>query len=116
MTTKRKKKGRPAVPSAVAEVPGFDPLMVSKLIKACRGNVASLAELAEVTSRALHECYEYEDYEPHLGHWCVRCSRRRRRYWGHSLSFHTRLLRSRARQKSRTVAKSNNSDFALPCM
>ena len=70
MTTKKKKKGRLAVPSAAAEVPGFDPLMVSELIEACRANVASLTELAEVTSRALHECYEYEDDEPHLWQCC----------------------------------------------
>jgi hypothetical protein len=72
MTTKRKKNGRPAVPSAAAEVPGFDPLMVSELIEACRAHVASLTELAEVTSRTLFDCYEYEVGEQNLGQCCDR--------------------------------------------
>lgn len=72
MITKKKKRGRLAVPSAAAEVSGFDPLMVSEFIEVCRAHVASLMELAEVTSRTLHDCYECEADERDLGQRCDR--------------------------------------------
>lgn len=72
MITKRKKRARLADPIAAAGIPGFDPLMVSELIEACRAHVASLMELAEVASRTLSDCYECEAEERDLG---LRCDR-----------------------------------------
>jgi hypothetical protein len=72
MITKRKKRGRLADPSRAAKASGFDPVMVSELIEACRAHVASLVELAEVTSRTLYDCDEYEADERDLG---LRCDR-----------------------------------------
>lgn len=72
MITRKKKRGRLADPSRAGKASGFDPVMVSELIEACRAHVASLVELAEATSQTLHDCCGREVDERDLGQRCDR--------------------------------------------